>query len=74
MPPKAPKELKEKAIKGDEAEEIVLKYMKQINRPYAAADVSANLKNKVTKVVAQKVLQVLAREWSAFVLVYVFLI
>ncbi|WVR03456.1 hypothetical protein IAU60_000447 [Kwoniella sp. DSM 27419] len=52
MPPK--KEVKEKAVKGDEA------YMRETNRPYANADVSANLKNRVPKAAAVKVLAALA--------------
>ncbi|KAI5450495.1 hypothetical protein NCC49_002952 [Naganishia albida] len=89
MPPKA---VKERAVKGDEAEEaslrtpivdsgngtdlnrfvsrtpcdkqMVLQYMKSVNRPYASTDVSANLKNKVTKANTQKVLQTLADKGS----------
>ncbi|WVF66221.1 hypothetical protein IAT40_000961 [Kwoniella sp. CBS 6097] len=58
MAPK--KEPKEKPVKGDEAEEMVINYMKDINRPYANADVSANLKNRVPKAAAVKVLATLA--------------
>ncbi|WVN90928.1 uncharacterized protein L203_106173 [Cryptococcus depauperatus CBS 7841] len=60
MPPK--KEVKEKQVKGDEAEEMVLSYMKDVNRPYACADVVANLKNKVPKTLAVKILAVLAEK------------
>ncbi|GHJ89156.1 hypothetical protein NliqN6_5558 [Naganishia liquefaciens] len=67
MPPKA---VKEKAVKGDEAEDIVLQYMKSVNRPYASTDVSANLKNKVTKANAQKVLQSLADKGSLTMKMY----
>ncbi|EAL18168.1 hypothetical protein CNBK1880 [Cryptococcus deneoformans B-3501A] len=42
------------------AEEMVLSYMKEMNRPYASADVIANLKNKVPKTTAVKVLATLA--------------
>ncbi|WWC58071.1 uncharacterized protein I303_100606 [Kwoniella dejecticola CBS 10117] len=60
MAPK--KEVKEKQVKGDEAEEMVLSYMKETNRPFANADVSANLKNKVPKAAAVKVLATLAEK------------
>ncbi|KAL1404986.1 hypothetical protein Q8F55_008603 [Vanrija albida] len=72
MPPKKDKEAKEKPIKGDQAEEMVLQYLRsvrishlrftdnQVNRPYASTDVSTNLKNKVTKPEAQKALLALA--------------
>ncbi|KAK8845437.1 hypothetical protein IAR55_006150 [Kwoniella newhampshirensis] len=60
MPPK--KEVKERPIKGDEAEEMVLNYMKEMNRPFASADVTANLKNKVPKAAAVKVLAALAEK------------
>ncbi|OCF71233.1 hypothetical protein I204_08186 [Kwoniella mangroviensis CBS 8886] len=60
MAPK--KEVKEKQVKGDEAEEMVLNYMKETNRPYANADVSANLKNRVPKAAAVKVLATLAEK------------
>ncbi|WVQ93843.1 hypothetical protein IAU59_000921 [Kwoniella sp. CBS 9459] len=60
MAPK--KEVKEKPVKGDEAEEMVLQYMKETNRPYANADVSANLKNRVPKAAAVKVLATLAEK------------
>ncbi|RXK39104.1 hypothetical protein M231_03609 [Tremella mesenterica] len=57
MPPKA---AKEKVVKGDEAEEMVLQYLKSVNRPYSSTDVSANLKNKVPKPAAQKIMLTLA--------------
>ncbi|WWC85760.1 uncharacterized protein L201_000626 [Kwoniella dendrophila CBS 6074] len=60
MAPK--KEVKEKQVKGDEAEEMVLNYMKETNRPFANADVSANLKNRVPKAAAVKVLATLAEK------------
>ncbi|KAG8929381.1 hypothetical protein FRC02_005685 [Tulasnella sp. 418] len=46
--------------KGQDAEEQVYSYMKLCNRPYGAADVSANLLNSVTKANAQKILHGLA--------------
>ncbi|WVQ80354.1 hypothetical protein IAT38_002459 [Cryptococcus sp. DSM 104549] len=63
MPPKKDtKEVKEKPIKGDQAEEMVLSYMRDMNRPFASADVTANLKNKVPKTVAVKCLATLAEK------------
>ncbi|WOO86047.1 homologous-pairing protein 2 [Vanrija pseudolonga] len=62
MPPKKDKEVKEKPIKGDQAEEMVLQYLRSVNRPYASTDVSTNLKNKVTKPEAQKALIALAEK------------
>ncbi|KIR37323.1 hypothetical protein I307_00166 [Cryptococcus deuterogattii 99/473] len=64
MPPK--KEAKEKQVKGDEVVErltllqMVLNYMKEMDRPYASADVVANLKNKIPKTAAVKILATLA--------------
>ncbi|CAI2173380.1 5817_t:CDS:2 [Funneliformis geosporum] len=49
-PKKAP------AAKGDDAEQMVLDYLKKTNRPYSANDISSNLHGAVTKVIAQKVL------------------
>ncbi|EGE02549.1 hypothetical protein TEQG_01583 [Trichophyton equinum CBS 127.97] len=52
----APK--KEKTEKGDKSASsedgsaMILKYLKQQNRPYSAIDISANLHNKVTKGIA----------------------
>ncbi|KAG8890331.1 hypothetical protein FRB98_009399 [Tulasnella sp. 332] len=47
-------------LKGKEAEERILKYMKEANRPYGAADVSANIKGVVSKPATQKILALLA--------------
>ncbi|CAK9787011.1 TBPIP-domain-containing protein [Cutaneotrichosporon oleaginosum] len=60
MPPKAA--TKEKPLKGEEAEQMVLEYLRSVNRPYASTDVSANLKNRVTKTEAQKALNALAEK------------
>ncbi|TVY16860.1 Homologous-pairing protein 2 [Lachnellula arida] len=38
---------KVKAVTGDEAEKLVLAYLKEQNRPYSATEVSANLHGKV---------------------------
>ena len=48
---------KVKAVTGDEAVDVMLKYLKEQNRPYSATEVSANLHGKVTKTVADKLLK-----------------
>ncbi|MCJ1461864.1 hypothetical protein MMC07_000463 [Pseudocyphellaria aurata] len=52
---------KEKADKtsngGGNAENLIVNYLKQQNRPYSATDISANLHNKVTKTYATKALK-----------------
>ncbi|KAE9369376.1 TBPIP-domain-containing protein [Stipitochalara longipes BDJ] len=48
---------KVKAVTGDEAIELMKKYLKEQNRPYSATEVSANLHGKVTKTVADKLLK-----------------
>ncbi|KAG9005828.1 hypothetical protein FRB94_003898 [Tulasnella sp. JGI-2019a] len=60
MPPARTKDA-EKApqLKGKEAEDRIVKYMKEANRPYGAADVSANIKNVVSKPATQKILAAL---------------
>ncbi|KAL5533399.1 hypothetical protein ACEPAF_5175 [Sanghuangporus sanghuang] len=47
-------------LKGLEAEEAVLKYLKKMNRPFGAVDVCANLKGAVPKTATQKILAGLA--------------
>ncbi|KAL5511925.1 hypothetical protein ACEPAH_5143 [Sanghuangporus vaninii] len=61
MPGKA-KESSDKVpvLKGLEAEEAVLKYLKKMNRPFGAVDVCANLKGAVPKTATQKILAGLA--------------
>ncbi|POS83928.1 hypothetical protein EPUL_004259 [Erysiphe pulchra] len=56
---KSGKEVKEKvsALHGDEAMELMLKYLKDQNRPYSATEISANLHGKVGKTVADKLLK-----------------
>ncbi|KAI3609577.1 tbp1-interacting protein tbpip [Moniliophthora roreri] len=49
-----------KVLKGQEAEDKVLEYVKMMNRPYGAVDVSANLKGAVPKTATQKILLALA--------------
>ncbi|KAL7411796.1 Tat binding protein 1-interacting [Mrakia frigida] len=56
MAPKAKDKDKVVSAKGDEAEDMVLKYLKKVNRPYASTDISANLKQAVSKAAAQKAL------------------
>ncbi|TFK89385.1 TBPIP-domain-containing protein [Polyporus arcularius HHB13444] len=53
-------EAKVAVLKGKDAEEKVLEYMKRMNRPFGAVDVSANLKGAVPKTAAQKILVGLA--------------
>lgn len=49
-----------KVLKGQEAEDAVLQYMKKMNRPFGAVDVSANLKGTVPKATTAKILAALA--------------
>lgn len=51
-----------KVLKGQDAEDAVLQYMKKMNRPYGAVDVSANMKGTVSKASAQKILVSLAEK------------
>ncbi|KAK1229147.1 PSMC3 interacting protein [Marasmius sp. AFHP31] len=51
-----------KVLKGQEAEDKVLEYVKTMNRPYGAVDVSANLKGVVPKAATQKILVALAEK------------
>ncbi|KAI9511924.1 TBPIP-domain-containing protein [Russula earlei] len=49
-----------KVLKGQDAENKVLEYIKRINRPYGAVDISANLKGAIPKAATQKILLTLA--------------
>ncbi|KAH6914243.1 Tat binding protein 1-interacting protein-domain-containing protein [Coprinopsis sp. MPI-PUGE-AT-0042] len=49
-------------LKGQEAEDKVLEYLKRMNRPYGAVDVAANLKGAVPKTAVQKILVALAEK------------
>ncbi|KAF6760187.1 Tat binding protein 1-interacting protein-domain-containing protein [Ephemerocybe angulata] len=49
-------------LKGQEAEDKVLEYLKAMNRPYGAVDVAANLKGAVQKTLVQKILVALAEK------------
>ncbi|KAF8261502.1 TBPIP-domain-containing protein [Lactarius quietus] len=51
-----------KVLKGQDAENRVLDYIKRINRPYGAVDISANLKGAVPKPATQKILLALAEK------------
>ncbi|KAF9017524.1 TBPIP-domain-containing protein [Hymenopellis radicata] len=51
-----------KVLKGQEAEDKVLEYVKRMNRPYGAVDVAANLKGAVPKTATQKILLSLAEK------------
>ncbi|KAM0746531.1 TBPIP-domain-containing protein [Meredithblackwellia eburnea MCA 4105] len=55
----ASKKEKVASVKGDQADEIILGYLTSQNRPYGATDISANLKNKVSKAQAAKSLAAL---------------
>ncbi|KAG2341901.1 TBPIP-domain-containing protein [Suillus weaverae] len=49
-----------KVLKGQEAEDAILQYLKRMNRPFGAVDVAANLKGAVPKATTQKILVALA--------------
>ncbi|KAJ7350352.1 TBPIP-domain-containing protein [Mycena albidolilacea] len=51
-----------KILKGQDAEDLVLDYVKRMNRPYGAVDVAANLKGAVPKTAVQKILVALAEK------------
>ncbi|KAI6108328.1 TBPIP-domain-containing protein [Pisolithus sp. B1] len=51
-----------KVLKGQEAEDAVLQYMKKMNRPFGAVDISANLKGAVPKTLTAKILAALAEK------------
>ncbi|KAH9830371.1 TBPIP-domain-containing protein [Rhodofomes roseus] len=53
-------EAKVPVLKGQEAEDKVLEYIKRMNRPFGAVDVAANLKGAVPKTATQKILVALA--------------
>ncbi|KAF8160878.1 TBPIP-domain-containing protein [Crassisporium funariophilum] len=62
MSSKAKPEAKVAVLKGQEAEDKVLEYVKKMNRPYGAVDVAANLKGAVPKTATQKILVALAEK------------
>ncbi|KAI6154701.1 TBPIP-domain-containing protein [Pisolithus tinctorius] len=51
-----------KVLKGQEAEDAVLQYMKKMNRPFGAVDISANLKGAVPKTLTAKILVALTEK------------
>ncbi|KAJ3491521.1 hypothetical protein NLI96_g637 [Meripilus lineatus] len=57
-----PSDTKVPVLKGQDAEDAVLDYMKRMNRPFGAVDVSANLKGAVPKTATQKILLSLAEK------------
>ncbi|KLO20480.1 TBPIP-domain-containing protein [Schizopora paradoxa] len=57
-------------LKGQEAEDKVLEYMKMMNRPFGAVDVCANLKGAVPKATTQKILVSLAEKGEVTQKVY----
>ncbi|KAG9197256.1 hypothetical protein G6514_001948 [Epicoccum nigrum] len=48
---------KEKKATGAEGSDIILHYLRDTNRPYSAIEISANLRNKVTKATTVKLLK-----------------
>lgn len=48
---------KEAKLTPDQSTAIILDYLRKQNRPYSATDISANLKNRVTKTAAAKLLK-----------------
>ncbi|KAJ1307870.1 hypothetical protein OPQ81_001950 [Rhizoctonia solani] len=55
-----PEKEKVPQLKGKDAEDAVLNYLKKTNRPYGSSDISANLKNAISKAATQKILLSLA--------------
>lgn len=51
------KEEKEAKLTPEQSAALVLDYLRKQNRPYSATDISANLKNRVTKTAAAKLLK-----------------
>ncbi|KIK68955.1 hypothetical protein GYMLUDRAFT_213799, partial [Collybiopsis luxurians FD-317 M1] len=51
-----------KVLKGQEAEDKILEYVRRMNRPDGAVDVAANLKGAVPKAATQKILVALAEK------------
>ncbi|KJA20011.1 hypothetical protein HYPSUDRAFT_68780 [Hypholoma sublateritium FD-334 SS-4] len=70
MSSKPKTEPKAAILKGQEAEDRVLEYVKRMNRPYGAVDVAANLKGAVPKTATQKILVALAEKGELVQKVY----
>ncbi|KAH0588708.1 hypothetical protein H2248_004514 [Termitomyces sp. 'cryptogamus'] len=62
MSSKSKPDVKPPVLKGKEAEDKVLEYMKSMNRPYGAVDVAANLKGAIPKATVQKILVALTEK------------
>lgn len=56
-PTKKDGEVKEAKLTPDQSAAMILDYLRKTNRPYSATDISANLKNRVTKAAATKLLK-----------------
>ncbi len=48
---------KEAKLNPEQSATLILDYLRKQNRPYSATDISANLKNRVTKTAAAKLLK-----------------
>lgn len=51
------KEEKEAKLTPEQSASLMFDYLRQQNRPYSATDISSNLKNRVTKAAAAKLLK-----------------
>ena len=51
------KEEKEAKLTPEQSAALILDYLRKQNRPYSATDISSNLKNRVTKAAAAKLLK-----------------
>lgn len=51
------KDEKEAKLTPEQSATLVLDYLRKQNRPYSATDISSNLKNRVTKTAAAKLLK-----------------
>lgn len=51
------KDEKEAKLTPEQSAALILDYLRKQNRPYSATDISANLKNRVTKAAAAKLLK-----------------
>ena len=48
---------KEAKLTPEQSADLILNYLRKQNRPYSATDISTNLKNRVTKAAAAKLLK-----------------
>ena len=48
---------KEAKLTPEQSAAVILDYLRKQNRPYSATDISSNLKNRVTKAAAAKLLK-----------------